>query len=87
MRTGLKGGGGGFLDSGNHRVDRVQGFSPVVRIGTHNPLTNWRVCPPPPLVPGGHTRLREGVGGSQFGRGDRHCGTLGINVLCGGNIE
>jgi hypothetical protein len=28
---------------------------------------------------------REGVGGSQFGRGDRRCGTLGIYVcaMCG----
>ncbi len=36
----------------------------------------------PPLVQGGHTLVcwREGVGGSQFGRGDRHCGTLGIYI-------
>jgi hypothetical protein len=32
-------------------------------------------CVLPPLGEG-HTRLRDrGVGGSQFGRGDRHCGT------------
>jgi hypothetical protein len=38
----------------------------------------------PTLVPGGTLSLAgEGVGeGSQFGRGDRHYGTLGINVLC-----
>ncbi len=24
------------------------------------------------------------MGESQFGRGDRHCGTLGIYVICGG---
>jgi hypothetical protein len=49
-----------------------QAFSPVVRIGTplHHPLS------PPPL---GHTRLRErGMGGPQFRRRVRHCGTLGI---------
>jgi hypothetical protein len=53
---------------------------------------NWhsptpRMCPtPPPLVPGGgaHSPEGEGVGGSQFRRGDIHCGTLGIYVctLC-----
>ncbi len=26
------------------------------------------------------------MGGSQFGRGDRHYGTLGIYVLCGWNV-
>jgi hypothetical protein len=37
-----------------------------------------------PLVPGkGHTRwLERGVGESQFRRGDIHCGTLCIYVLC-----
>jgi hypothetical protein len=41
--------------------------------------------PPHPLVAGeGHTRLweRGWGGGSQFGRGDRLCGTLGIYVQC-----
>ncbi len=35
-------------------------------------------CPPPPLVPegGANSLAREGVGESQFRRGDRHCGTL-----------
>ncbi len=40
---------------------------------------------PTPLVPGEgtHSLAGEGeVGGSQFGRGDRPCGTLGISVLC-----
>ncbi len=27
---------------------------------------------------GAHSLAGEGVGESQFGRGDRHCGTLGI---------
>ncbi len=37
---------------------------------------------PPPL--GGTQSLGgEGVGGSQFGRGDRHCGTLGtVQYTC-----
>jgi hypothetical protein len=49
--------------------------------------------PPPPhpqvsLSPllvqrGGHTPLREKGGGSQFRRGNRHCGYLGMYVLCG----
>ncbi len=37
----------------------------------------------PPLFPGGiHSLARRG-GGSQFGRGDRHYGSIGIYVLCG----
>ncbi len=42
-------------------------------------------CAPPPLVPGGgaHSLARKGVGESQFRRGDIHCGTLYIYVLCG----
>jgi len=53
------------------------------------PLQSSELAPPapshtseccPPLVPGGrHTRLRERERGeSQFGRRDRHSGTLGI---------
>ncbi len=39
---------------------------------------------PPSLVPGGgaHSQAREGVGEFQFRRGDIHCGTLYIYVLC-----
>jgi hypothetical protein len=62
-----------------HRVDRVQGF--------FSSRPNWDPLPPPPQasVPplGTHSLAEEGVGGFQFGRGDRHCGTLGIYVLCG----
>jgi hypothetical protein len=38
------------------------------------------VCPPPPLVQGGvtHSLVGEGVVGSQFRRGDIHCGAVGI---------
>ncbi len=40
---------------------------------------------PPSLVPrgGAHSLAREGLGESQFRRGDIHCGTLYIYVLCG----
>ncbi len=38
--------------------------------------------PLPPLVPGGSTFAGgEGFGESQFRRGDRHCGALGIKVF------
>jgi hypothetical protein len=49
------------------------------------PFTRRRVCsvrPPPPLVPGDTFAWGRGGGVSQSGRGDRHCGTLGIYVLC-----
>jgi hypothetical protein len=41
-------------------------------------------CAPLPLVPGGgaHSLAREGLGESQFRRGDLHCGTLYMCVLC-----
>ncbi len=40
--------------------------------------------PPPPFGSGGRDTLAcgRGVGGSQLGQWDRHCGTLGICVLC-----
>jgi hypothetical protein len=67
-------------------VQAVLSFFPVVGIGTlPQPLTRRRVCPLPPLVLGGgaHSMAREVVGESQFRRGDIHCGTLYIYVLCG----
>jgi hypothetical protein len=53
-------------------------------LGLPQPLTCRRMCPPPPLVPGGgsHSLARDGVGESQFRRGDVHCGTLFICTLC-----
>jgi hypothetical protein len=65
-------------DLQGHRVGRVLSFSLVVGIGT--PPTPH----PPPLVPGvgAHSLAREGVGESQFRRGDIHCGTFYIYVLC-----
>jgi hypothetical protein len=49
-------------------------------------------CDPPMVLGGGgaHTLAGEGVGGSQFGRGDRHSGTIGmydLYVLCERGIE
>jgi hypothetical protein len=46
------------------------------------PLTRRRVCPSPVLGGGAHSLAREGLGESQFRRGDIHCGTLYIYVLC-----
>jgi hypothetical protein len=59
-------------------------FSPAVRFGTPPlPYTQASVYPPPPpppVVPGGGGGTLAWK--SQFGRGDRHFGTLGINILC-----
>jgi hypothetical protein len=65
-------------------IGRVLSFSPVVGIGTR-PAPHPQASVSPPLVPGGgaHSLVREGVGESQFRRGDIHCGTLYIYVLCG----
>ena len=53
-------------------------------MGTPPTLTRRRVCPSPPVLGGGaHSLAREGVGESQFRRGDIHCGILYIYVLCG----
>jgi hypothetical protein len=46
-----------------------------VRIGTPPPHPQASVSPPFGLGGGG-------VGGTQFRRGERHCGTLGIYVFC-----
>jgi hypothetical protein len=68
----------------DHRVDRVLGF-----------FSSRPNCDPPTLSPPSETvvlpfgsgkgnalAFGRGGGGSQCGRGDRHCGTLGIYVLC-----
>jgi hypothetical protein len=54
-------------------------------LGLPQPITRRRVCPPPPVLGGGRGTLAsgEGLGESQFRRGDMHCGTLYIYVLCG----
>jgi hypothetical protein len=72
-------------DGCSHRVGRVLKFSPVVAIGTPPTPHPRASCAPSPLVPGGgaHSLAREGLGESQFRRGDVHCGTIYIYVLCG----
>ncbi len=67
-----------------HRVGRVLSFFSSRGIGTpptpHPPAS----VPPHPGTGGGaHSLAREGLGESQFRRGDIHCGTLYIYVLCG----
>jgi hypothetical protein len=68
----------------NHRVDRALGFFSSRRNWDPPIASPAGDCapPPPPLFLGeGYIRLREWEW-SQFGRGDRHCGTPGIYVLC-----
>ncbi len=66
-----------------HRVGRVLSFSQVVGIGT--PPTPHPQASVPPFGSGGgaSSLAKEGVGESQFRRGDIHCGTLYMYVLCG----
>ncbi len=62
----------GRISYPQNRIGSVLRFSPVVGIGT----------PPTPHPQGGaHSLAREGVGESQFRRGDIHCCTLYIYVL------
>jgi hypothetical protein len=64
------------------QVGRVLSFSPVVGIGTPpTPHPRASVCPH--LVPGGGalSLAREGMGESQFRRGDINCATLYIYAL------
>jgi hypothetical protein len=52
-------------------------------LGLPHPLTRRRVYSNSPLVLGGDTlACGRGGEGSQFGRGDRHCGTSGKHVVC-----
>ncbi len=53
-----------------------QVYVPASELGLPHPLTRRRVSPP--LIPcrGAHSLAGEGVGGSQFRRGDVRCGTL-----------
>jgi hypothetical protein len=74
---------------GRHRVDRVLGFF------SNRPNWDSPTSPPHQLASvsspsfvsgwggGGYTlACGRGCGGSQFRRGDGHCATLGIYVLC-----
>ncbi len=75
-----------FLYFVYHRVDRVLGFFlQSSESGFPHPLTSRRVRPPPFWFGGEGKHSQGGEGGSQFRRGDRHCGTLGIYVLCVGS--
>jgi hypothetical protein len=66
------------LGEGAHRVERVLGFFSSRPNWDPQPLTPRRVCPS--LA---HSLAGEGVGVPIRTR-DRHCGTLGIYVLCEG---
>jgi hypothetical protein len=65
---------------GHLRVDRVLDFLQSFEVV---PQPQASVHPPPP--PNTFGSGGRGVGGSQFGRGDKHFGTLGIYVICGGH--
>jgi hypothetical protein len=57
-----------------HRVDRMLSFLPSRRNWDSPNPSPAGECAPPPLVPGGgaHLLAREGMGESQFRRGDIH---------------
>ncbi len=62
-------------------------FLQTSELGLPHPLTRRRVCPPPLRLGGGGLSLAgEGVGKSQFRRGDVHCGPQIYNIctLCRG---
>jgi hypothetical protein len=63
-----------FVESTNHRVGRVLSFFSV----SPTPLAAGKCGAPPPFGPGGraHSLAGEGLGESQFRRGDIHCGAL-----------
>jgi hypothetical protein len=67
-----------------HRVGRVLSFFSSRRNWDSPTPHPQASVPPHRLVPrgGAHSLAREGVGESQFRRGDILCGTLYIYVLC-----
>ncbi len=76
---------------GTEYIDRVLSFlssSPYWDSPTPSHAGECVPPPPPPPAPGVSTLAwGRGGGGSQFQRGDRHCGTLGVYVLCGLRYE
>ena len=72
------------VDHVSDKVDRVIGF--------FSSSPNWDPPPPHPQASvfppfwfrggGGGGTVTSGRGGAQWGRGDRHCGTLGKYVFC-----
>ncbi len=75
-----------FGVSWKHRVDRVLGFYSSRPIGTHPPPQPTASVSPTLVSGRTHSLAGEGLVGSQFGRGNIYCGTLGIYVLSGWNI-
>ncbi len=73
-------------ECGKHRVGRVLSFFSSRRNWDFpNPSPAGECAPSPRLSGGGaHSLAGQGLGESQFRRGDIHCGTLYIYVLCGG---
>ncbi len=83
-----------FKYRASHRVDRVLGFfasHPNWDSPTPSPAASQAGVSLNPVGSGGgegYTNARgRGGGGSQFRRGDRHCGTLGIYVLCSASYQ
>ncbi len=72
------------VNKGAHAQSRQSAklFLKSLELGLPHPLTRRRVCLPP-VLGGAHSLAREGLGGSQFRRGDIHCGSLYIYLLCG----
>ncbi len=67
--------------SQSKQSDRL--FLQSSEMGLPHPLTEGECAPPPPGSGGGGTlACARGDMGFKFRRGDRHCGTLDIYVLC-----
>jgi hypothetical protein len=65
-----------------HRVGRVLSFFSSRRNWDSPDPSTAGECAPLVLGGGAHSLAREGLGESQFRRGDIHCDTLYIYVLC-----
>ncbi len=70
-----------------HRVVSARLFIQAFELGSPPP-PHPQASMPTPLVGGGgaHSLPGEGVEGSQFRRGDQHCSTLGIDVICANKV-
>jgi hypothetical protein len=68
------------FDGDGHRVGRVLSFFSTRRNWDSPTPKSAEECAPPPFGPGGgaHSFAGEGLGESQFRRGDIHCGALYI---------
>jgi hypothetical protein len=67
-----------------HKVGRVLSFFSSRRNwDAPNPSPAGECAHPPVRWGGAHSLAREGLGESEFRRGDIHCGTLYIYVICG----